>query len=168
MELAMSGLFRARWSPDINREWIEAVRAKTGIAIDRLQYVADCMERAVPDAIVSGYEPLISSLSLPDPEDRHVLAAAICCGASAIVTFNEQDFPKDALEGFGMYSRHPDDFILDVESISPGTLIEAARADLGHYLSPRLGAERYISELAVSGLPKTAAHLAGLKSLLAP
>jgi hypothetical protein len=77
MELAMSGLFRARWSPDINQEWMEAVRKKTGIELDKLKYVADCMEHAVPDGLVSGYKTLIPALTLPDPDDRHVLAAAI-------------------------------------------------------------------------------------------
>lgn len=163
MELAMSGLFRARWSPDINREWMRAVHEKTGIELDRLKYVADCMERAVPDGLVSRYETLIPALTLPDPDDRHVLAAAIRCGASAIVTFNEKDFPKDSLDEFGIHTRHPDDFILDVVGINSGTLIEAARADLAHYVNPTLTPEEYIADLQAAGLSGTAAHLTRLK-----
>ncbi len=166
MELAMSGLFRARWSPDINREWMRAVHEKTGIELDRLEYVADCMERAVPDGLVSGYETLIPALTLPDPDDRHVLAAAIRCGASAIVTFNEKDFPKDSLDEFGIHTRHPDDFILDVDGINSGTLIEAAQADLAHYVNPTLTPEEYIADLQAAGLSGTAAHLTRLKVLL--
>lgn len=166
MELAMSGLFRARWSPDINREWMRAVHEKTGIELDRLKYVAGCMERAVPDGLVSGYETLIPALTLPDPDDRHVLAAAIRCSASAIVTFNEKDFPKDSLDEFGIHTRHPDDFILDVDGINSGTLMEAARADLAHYVNPTLTPEEYIADLQAAGLSGTAAHLTRLKVLL--
>ncbi|HXG78021.1 MAG TPA: PIN domain-containing protein [Methyloceanibacter sp.] len=166
MEFAMSGLFRARWSADINREWIAAVHAKTGIELDRLQNVADCMERAVPDAIGSGYEVLIPGLTLPDPKDRHVLAAAIRCGASVIVTFNDEDFPRETLEVLGISTRHPDDFILDIEDISPGTLIEAARADIDHYVNPKLTVEEYVSDLAAAGVPKTAARLTRLRDFL--
>ncbi len=59
------------------------------------------MNDAVPDSIVTGYEYFIESMTLPDPDDLHVLAAAIRCGASVIVTFNEADFPRPALEPFG-------------------------------------------------------------------
>jgi hypothetical protein len=66
------------------------------------------MDKAVPDGLVVGYDALIPALMLPDPNDRHVLAAVIRCGASAIVTFNESDFPADILKSFGLHTRHPD------------------------------------------------------------
>ena len=55
------------------------------------------MCEAVQDCRVSRYESLIEGLVLPDPGDRHVLAAAIRCGAQVIVTNNIRDFPADAL-----------------------------------------------------------------------
>ena len=58
------------------------------------------MDRHVPDCLVTGYEPIIPTLTLPDPDDRHVLAAAIRCGAGSIVTFNLGDFPASALGQF--------------------------------------------------------------------
>src|SRR3974390_528219 len=115
MELAMSGLFRARWSADIHAEWIAAVSEQCGIDPAALAVRRECMDQAVPDGCVVGYEPLIAGLKLPDPNDRHVLAAAIRCGASAIVTFNQKDFPVEIIVPFGIHTRHPDDFILDVE-----------------------------------------------------
>jgi hypothetical protein len=64
------------------------------------------MNVAIPDAIVTGYEPQVDRLDLPDLDDRHVLAAAIRSGATSIVTANLADFPRDVLARYGM-SRSP-------------------------------------------------------------
>ena len=58
-----------------------------------IKRTVDLMDAAVPDALVTEYEPLIDGLTLPDAKDWHVLAAAVGCSASVIVTFNEKDFP---------------------------------------------------------------------------
>jgi predicted nucleic acid-binding protein len=81
---------------------------------EQLDRTSSFMDRAVPDALVSGYESLIEGLRLPDPDDRHVLAAAIKCNASVLVTFNLRDFPKDVLDIFDVEAMHPDDFIADL------------------------------------------------------
>jgi len=60
------------------------------------------MDAHVLDALVYGYEHRIESLALPDPDDRHVLAAAIECRASLIVTWNIKHFPADYLKSFGI------------------------------------------------------------------
>jgi len=109
MELAMSGLFRARWSADIHREWMQAVSEKRGISIGQLNATRLAMDEAVPDGCVTGYEDLIAALALPDPNDRHVLAAAIRCGANVIVTFNAADFPFEAIKEHGIETMHPDE-----------------------------------------------------------
>jgi predicted nucleic acid-binding protein len=166
MELAMSGLFRARWSADIHAEWIAAVSEQRGIDPAALAFRRECMDQAVPDGCVVGYEPLIAGLKLPDPNDRHVLAAAIRCGAGAIVTFNQKDFPAEIIASFGIHTRHPDDFILDVEGLDPGILVDAARADLAHYANPPLSADDYIDGLRRCDLPKTAEFLTGARGLL--
>ena len=59
------------------------------------------MDESVPDGCVTGYEDLIDALTLPDPNDRHVLAAAIHCGANVIVTFNDADFPAETIQVAG-------------------------------------------------------------------
>jgi hypothetical protein len=71
------------------------------------------MNLAVRDAVVTGYEPLIGSLHLPDLDDRHVLAAAIRARAQIIVTFNLSDFPTEALADWDVEAKHPDDFLVD-------------------------------------------------------
>lgn len=68
------------------------------------------MDQAVPDCLVVGYESPVDSLSLPDGNDRHVLAAAIVARAGVIVTFNTQDFPERVLKSYGLEAQHPDEF----------------------------------------------------------
>ena len=166
MELAMSGLFRPHWSDDIHKEWMEAVSQKIGIPVERLEATRIAMDNAVPDARVTGYEGLITALTLPDPDDRHVLAVAIRASASAIVTFNDKDFPADVLKPYGLHTRHPDMFIRDVDGIDPGVVADAARADLAHYQNPPLSIDDYIEGIRAAGLPATASHLNGVRVLL--
>jgi predicted nucleic acid-binding protein len=165
MELAMSGLFRARWTEDIHREWMTNVSKNVGIEISKLEKTRRDMDRAVPDSIITGYEPLISALSLPDPDDRHVLAAAIRGAASAIVTFNEKDFPAAELSPFGIHTLHPDQFIRDLDGLDPGTVIDAAKYDWKHYQNPPLSIDDYINGLEAADAPMTAAHLRKIKVL---
>jgi hypothetical protein len=86
------------------------------------------MNAAVPDCLVDpeGYELLIEPLVLPDPDDRHVLAAAIAAGADAIVTFNLRDFPAAALTRYDLEPIHPDDFIFHQFGPSNAAVLAAA------------------------------------------
>jgi PIN domain len=72
------------------------------------------MNAHVRDCLVTGYEDLIPALDLPDPDDRHVLAAAIRGRADVIVTCNLADFQADQLAHYGIEARHPDDFLLSL------------------------------------------------------
>jgi hypothetical protein len=166
MELAVSGLFRARWSADIHREWMEAVARNTGIAVAQLEATRRSTDASVLDALVTGYEDLIPVLNLPDPNDRHVLAAAIRGGASAIVTFNIRHFPEDELAKYGIHTRHPDDFIRDVDGLNPGGVVKAARADRLHYCNPPLSIDEYIEGIEAAGLPMVAEYLNKMRVLL--
>ncbi|MFC5483211.1 hypothetical protein [Microvirga aerilata] len=69
------------------------------------------MNQAVLDCLVEDYEELIEGLQLPDPDDRHVLAAAIASASDAIVTFNLKDFPVGTLHKYNIELQHPDDFL---------------------------------------------------------
>lgn len=160
MELAVSGLFRARWSPEIHREWMNAVSEKRGISISQLEPTRVAMDESVPDGCVTEYEDLINALTLPDPNDRHVLAAAIHCGANVIVTFNEADFPAEAIQEYALRTWDPDSFINAVAGIDPGALIEAARHDIAHYKNPPLTIDEYIGGLRAAGVPLAADRLA--------
>ncbi len=69
------------------------------------------MDRAFPAASLSGVESLIPALSLPDPGDRHVLAAAIHALADLIITVNLKDFPTAVLTSHSIVAAHPDPFV---------------------------------------------------------
>jgi PIN domain len=112
MYLAPTGLFRARWSAEIHAEWMRSVcRDYPDVTQAQVERIRDLMNDHVRDCLVTGYESLIPTLTLPDPDDRHVLAAAIHAGADVIVTANLADFPAAELSKYGVGARHPDDFI---------------------------------------------------------
>lgn len=124
------------------------------------------MNRAVPDCLVAGYEPLMSGLDLPDPDDRHVVAAAILTRANVIVTFNLKDFPAAALEQFRLHARHPDDFLVEAFSLAPSVFVDAVARDFLHYGNPPLVFEDYLESLRKAGVPGLARRLQPLAVLM--
>jgi hypothetical protein len=68
----------------------------------------------------------VSQLTLPDPDDRHVLAAAIAARASRIVTWNLADFPSKVLAPYHVSPQNPDDFLMDLYAAAPGATIATA------------------------------------------
>ncbi len=98
MYLANTGLFRARWTDEIHDEWIRNL-LKNNPDLDQVKVnrTKILMNKNVPDCLVVGYEPLIDGLTLPDVDDRHVVAAALKGQAEAIITFNLKDFPSSEL-----------------------------------------------------------------------
>jgi len=167
VELAQTGLFRARWSEEIHQEWISnLLKNRPDLKAVDLEKTRRQMDSAVLDCLVSGYESLVPCLALPDADDRHVLAAAILGKASVIVTFNVADFPDKELSKYGIHVRHADDFLLDVESVDSESFIEAVSRDLHHYKAPPLSVDDYISSLERAGLPKAAVFLRARKVML--
>ena len=106
IRLGLSGRFRARWSTQIHDEWKRNLLLnRPDLTADQLNRTSALMDLAIPDALVTGHEELIAGLTLPDVDDRHVLAAAIRRNARVIVTFNEKDFPAEVLSNYAMGSR---------------------------------------------------------------
>jgi predicted nucleic acid-binding protein len=115
MQLALSDLFQARWTNLIHDEWTRNVlKNQPDLNPAKLEHVRTLMNNAVPDSLVTGFETRIPTLNLPDPNDRHVLAAAITAKANRIVTFNLKDFPTPLLEPHGIQAQHPDEFICEL------------------------------------------------------
>src|SRR5438270_8631436 len=123
IRLAQAGLVQARWTEQIHDEWVRNVlKNNAQLSADRLARTRTLMNEAVRDCLVTGYEDLIASLSLPDPDDRHVLAAAIRAGAAVIVTYNLKDFPAETLARFDIEAQHPDDFLVSLLDQAPGVV----------------------------------------------
>ncbi|MCW2750579.1 MAG: hypothetical protein JWR83_1689 [Aeromicrobium sp.] len=128
IRVALEGTVRAHWSKQILDEVFRSLqRNREDLDRERLDRTRLLMGQALPDAMVSGYEPLIEGLSLPDPDDRHVLAVAIKAAAQVIVTENLKDFPDSALAPFGIEAKAPDDFLLDQFHISESVVRSAVR-----------------------------------------
>ena len=126
MRLALARLYQPKWSATIHEEWIRSVvRDKPHIPLTRLYGLRDAMEKRINDATVTDYENLIDTLNLPDPNDRHVLAAAIAGDARLIVTRNLRDFPAEALAPHKIRAVHPDAFIRELIGQAPAEVIAA-------------------------------------------
>lgn len=164
--VAQTKLFRARWSDSVHDEWIRTLlKNRPDLQPEDLDRTRSLMNAAVPDCLVTGYEPLMRGIELPDPDDRHVVAAALMTRANVIVTFNQKDFPSGVMEQFRLHTKHPDDFLLDVFSLSPPDVSEMILEDFHHYRSPPLAFADYLSSLARAGVPELAKTLEPLAVL---
>lgn len=167
MQLAMTGLFRARWSEQIHDEWIRNVlKDRPDLIPADLERTRRLMDAHVEGCLVVGHEGLIEGLALPDPDDRHVLAAAIHCHAGAIVTSNLKDFPGSALDPYGIAAVPPDDFVADLIDIDRPIVCAAVRIVRARLRKPPRTVEEYLATLGGQGLAETVAHLRESADLL--
>ncbi len=117
------------------------------------------MDRNVRDCLISGYEKLIPSLTLPDANDRHVLAAAIYAGADAIITYNLSDFPARTLEQYGIEAQHPDEFITYLIDLAPSVVCKAVKRQRMSLKNPPKSTEELLATYERQGLTRTVAEL---------
>lgn len=156
MHLAMTDLYRAKWTNDIHDEWIRNVLAnRSDLTMKQLERTRFLMNANVRDCLVEGYEKFIPALTLPDPNDRHVLAAAIRSSASVIVTFNLKDFPSKNIKEFGIEAQHPDDFLIHLLDLSPMIVCTAIKRLRFSLKRPPMNTDEYLDCLAHQKLPKT-------------
>ena len=164
MHLALTGLFQAKWSAAVHEEWICALlRRRPDLSREKLERTRMLMDKHASDAVVTGYEDLIDGLHLPDPDDRHVLAAAIRGRADVIVTSNLRDFPVKVLRKFGIEPQHPDEFILRWLDLAPCLVAAAARDHRESLKNPPRTTEEYLRALELQGLTQTVTVLRGYK-----
>lgn len=123
IRVANAGIVQGRWSERILDECFTSIlRQRPDLKPAQLERTRALMLDAVPDCLVTGFEPLEAALGLPDPDDRHVLAAAIRGNAQVIVTFNLTDFPTAALAPYDIEAKHPDDFLLESLDLAPAAV----------------------------------------------
>ena len=167
LQLAATDLFRAKWTDDIQNEWINALLrndpARDSATLERTR---DLMNQAVPDCLITGYEAFIPEQTLPDENDRHVLAAAVVGRCDVIVTQNLKHFPGSILEKYGIVAEHPDEFLSNHLHLAPGVFCNAARKVRARLKRPPFTIQEYLDMLTRQGLVATAAELATFAELI--
>lgn len=125
---ARTGLLTPLWSARILEEWARAA-GKLGAGEETVARGEITLLQAVwPEAIVAATPELEATLYLPDPNDTHVLAAAIAGKAELIVTMNLKDFPNRLLSEHGLRAKHPDAFLRVLYEETPEEVSQVVRA----------------------------------------
>lgn len=156
-------MFRPRWSDHIHAEWIRnVIKDKPQITAEHLQKTRQLMDRT-PEALVTGYEALISTVELSAQKDRHVVAAAVMAKADAIVTFNLKDFPDDELERYDLQAIHPDEFLLDLLHLDSAVVLGVVETIQAGLKNPPLSLEELLGHY---GRLKLHGFASGVRRLL--
>ena len=154
-------LYTPKWSNNIFDEW-KAVMIRKGVEESVAEKRVQKANGAFPDALVQNYQGLIEQLTLPDVDDRHVLAAAIKTNANVIVTNNLKDFPVEYLESFGLKAISADDFLTDIIDLNHETAIKAFRELVLHKKNPEMDEYQVLESFRKNGLIDTANYLHAL------
>jgi hypothetical protein len=120
-------MYRPAWSATILDELAYSETAKLvgrgveeGEAAQRARHLIGQMRAGFDDAEVQGWEGLEGAYGVPDPDDEHVVAAAVVAGAGAIVTHNVDDFPKSKLP-VGIQVLLPREFAVNTVCLDPAS-----------------------------------------------
>ena len=160
MHIAMVDVFRACWSDLIHDEWIRNVLiSRPDLTQVQLNGTRALMNQHARDSLVEGFEHLIDGIELPDPNDRHVVAAALHCGASVIVTFNLKDFPDHKLTTYSLMAVHPDELIHDYMETNLREILEAVKAHRNSLRNPAKSPDEYLQTLLEQGLTRSVDRL---------
>ncbi|GAA0756258.1 PIN domain-containing protein [Ideonella azotifigens] len=161
LTLATAGLLVPKWTAQIDAEWTRNLARDNGKPAGFYDRRRDAARRAVPDWEVPAaqWTPHLDGLRLPDPGDRHVLAAAIAAAASCIVTANLKDFPQQLLNVHGIRAVHPDDFLVQLLATHAAQALAAFKIQRTRLANPPLTPEEFATAFARAGLGKTAERL---------
>jgi len=161
MEVAATGVYAAKWSKAIDDEWVRNLAKNKKRAEADFYTRRDSMHDACPDWEVpeEGWRLIEPCLSLPDVNDRHVLAAAVAGHADSIVTINIKDFPSSILDPLGITALHPDEFLLQQLQLEPLVVLPAFKAMRARLKNPAFTPEKFVDAMERNGLIQTAAFL---------
>lgn len=160
MWLAVHGLIRPKWSEKIHEEWMRNVlKDRPDLTPAQLERTRRLMDEHGGDCLVTGHEQHIAGLTLPDMDDRHVVAAGIEAGADAIITWNLGDFPITVIEGYGIEVRTPDQLVCALLDASATEVLAAMRQHRESLKSPPKSPAEYLETLALQGLKQSVERL---------
>lgn len=167
LEVAKSGVYRPLWSDRILAELtdtLENILSGKGVpAAERSAYLTGLtatMATAFPDALTTFPTALVAAMQSPDPDDRHVIAAAVAGRADVIVTNDKTGFPQVLLPS-GLLTQTPDTFLTYSIDLHPTAVTQAitnVAARTGRH-GPRRSAVDLIDLLEHRGLTQFAAEL---------
>jgi len=153
-------LVQAKWTDRILGEMSSApMKNRPDITEQKVALLCQLMTDAVRDCLVQGYEPLVDVLDLPDPDDRHVLAAAIKVNAQLIVTRNLKDFPAKTLAEWGIRPKSPDNFVRDVMDFDSRAVWACVQQIVDSRKKRPVTVDDVLGELQRDGLVSSAAAL---------
>lgn len=160
LSMAAMELFRPKWSEMIQDEWQRNLLSnRPDLKPEQLKQAEDAMNMAFPDANVEGFKSLISTVELPDADDRHVVAAAIEGGADLILSFNIKDFPLEVLSKYALKLQTPDDFILKFVGSHPQMVCKAFLTMKNRLKNPKMSTKEMLISLKKSGLNESVKEL---------
>ena len=164
LNLTEAGVLASYWSADILDETFRNIALnRPDLAPEQLAGSRRAMERAFEGAEITGYEHHEANLDLPDPNDHHVLAAAIEADADYIVTRNVKDFPVAALDAYDIERRTPDELVCELLDLYGVDRIRAVlRRQAAQKRRPPVTLSELLSRLAgpSQGLPEAMRRLA--------
>jgi PIN domain len=168
MSVAATGLYAPKWTQRIEDEWTRSLEQKSGRPPGTYNVRRDAVRDAAPDWEVpeQAWSRIASCLQLPDPDDVHVLAAAIAGHADCIVTANLKDFPEDALAPFGIQVIHPDEFLIAQMDLDPLIVLAAFKEQRARLKNPAYTPSAFADALERNALVLTAQRLREAAALI--
>jgi len=154
---AQQGLYLPQWSDIITDEWLRnLLKNRPDLEEERLLRTIARMNNYFDEANINDFDHHISTIQLPDLDDRHVVACAIQCEAEIIVTKNLKDFPEEELAKFNLIAQHPDNFICDLFEMNTKAATIAFNVQLEKLKNPPQTKEKLLETFKKQGLPKAA------------
>ncbi|WP_158811092.1 PIN domain-containing protein [Beijerinckia sp. L45] len=161
LTLAEAEFFRLRWSGKVLDETqaaIEKILVGKGApdAVVRAGRARSSMQDAFEEALVDDFDTFMCLCDgLPDPNDVHVVAAALKTQAAMIVTDNLKHFPESLMSPLNIEARSPDAFIADTIALDPGRAVAAISRMRLRLKRPEKTPDMLLLDMEASGLIET-------------
>lgn len=162
LSIAGVGCFQPYWSDEINEEWRRnLLKDRPDLQPGQIDRTIEIMNSSFQSSCITGINSHIGKVTLPDPDDRHVVAAAIESKANYIITNNLKDFPAKALKPHSIIAISPDEFIeeLIVRDDMLELIIKALADQRNRLRKTPISVSDFIENIKKQGLKKLAKRL---------
>lgn len=146
LRAAAADFYQLRWSKEILDEMERNLVSTGAVPADKATRLRTTMERFFPEAMVTGYEPLIVAMQ-NDMKDRHVVAAAVKAGAQVVITANLKDF---TVLPDGIEAQSPDEFLCNLFDLDPWRFLDVLREQALDLQKPSVTFEELLDRLTRS------------------